>query len=63
MSSLVNEFPVDSNYLLWVTEVGESGNIYYIVSDKMRTKYFLFKGSKKLAKESVNPLDLEKYIR
>ena len=63
MSSLVNEFPIDSNYLLWVTEIGESGNIYYIVSDKQRTKYFLFKGSKKLAKESVNPLDLEKYIK
>ena len=63
MSSLVNEFPIDSNYLLWVTEIGESGNIYYIVSDKQRTNYFLFKGSKKLAKESVNPLDLEKYIR
>lgn len=63
MSSLVNEFPVDSNYLLWVTETGESGNIYYIVSDKQRTKYFLFKGNKKLAKESVNPLDLEKYIK
>ena len=63
MSSLVNEFPIDSNYLLWVTEVGESGNIYYIVSDKQRTKYFLFKGSKKLAKESVNPLDLEKYMK
>lgn len=63
MSSLVNEFPIDPNYLLWVTEIGESGNIYYIVSDKQRAKYFLFKGSKKLAKESANPLDLEKYIK
>lgn len=63
MSDLVNEFQIDSNYLLWVTEIGESGNIYYIVSDKMRTRYFLFKGNKKLAKESANPLDLEKYIK
>jgi len=63
LSTLVNEFPIDSNYLLWVTEIGESGNTYYIVSNKMRTRYFLFKGSKKLAKESANPLDLEKYIK
>lgn len=63
MSDLVNEFQIDSNYLLWVTEIGESGNIYYIVSDKPRTKYFLFKGNKKLAKESTDPTSLERYIK
>lgn len=63
MLALVNEFHIDSNYLLWVTEIGESGNIYYIVSNKQRTKYFLFKGNKKLAKESTDPTSLEKYIK
>ena len=63
MPNLHNEFSIDPNYLLWVTEVGESGNIYYIVSDKQRTRYFLFKGNKKLAKESTDPTSLEKYIK
>lgn len=56
-------FPFDKSYLLWVTVKGESGNIYYIVSDVLRTEYYLWKGKKKTAKKSDNPMDLYKYVK
>lgn len=58
-----NIFPVDPNYLLWVTTTGESGAVYYIVSDKPRSMYYLFKGKKQTARKSPIPTDLEKYIK
>lgn len=56
-------FPLDKSYLLWVTVKGESGNTYYIVSDVLRTEYYLWKDKKKTAKKSENPMDLYKYVK
>ena len=60
---VTNIFPIDPNYLLWVTIKGESGKTYYIVSNKFRTEYYLFKENKQTAKKSINPMDLEKYVK
>ena len=61
--TVYNEFPLNKEMLLWVTVTGESGNIYYIVSDKLRREYFLWKGNKQTAKKSTNPTDLYKYVK
>lgn len=55
-------FPIDKNYYLWLTYTTESGQVWYIVSDKQRTEYFLFKGKRKTAKKATNPLELYKHI-
>ena len=61
--TVYNEFPLNKEMLLWVTVTGESGNVYYVVSDKLRREYFLWKGNKQTAKKSANPMDLYKYIK
>lgn len=61
--TVCTEFEYDPQYLLWLTYKSESGHFYYVVSDKMRTEYYLFKDKRKLAKKSDNPLDLYKYIK
>lgn len=62
-STVCNVFPYDETMLLWVTAVGESGTTYYIVSDTLRQEYYLYKGKKKTAKKSSNPMDLYKYVK
>lgn len=62
-STVCNIFPIDNNYFLWVQYTSESGQIWYVTSDKMRTMYQLWKGNKKTAKESDNPLTLYKHIK
>lgn len=58
-----NVFQYDKDMILWVTVVGESSTVYYIVSDQLRREYFLYKGKKKTAKKSTNPMDLYKYVK
>jgi hypothetical protein len=62
-STICNVFPYDETMLLWVTAVGESGTTYYIVSDILRQEYYLYKGKKKTAKKSSNPMDLYEYVK
>jgi hypothetical protein len=62
-TTICNVFPYDETMLLWVTIIGESGTTYYIVSDTLRQEYYLYKGKKKTAKKSSNPMDLYKYIK
>lgn len=59
---MASVFPIDTNYLLWVTIKGEKGE-WYIVSDKTRSMYYLFKGKKQTARKSPFPSELEKYVR
>lgn len=58
-----SQFQFDKSLILWVTVKGESGTTYYIVSDTLRQEYYLYKGKKKTAKKSSNPMDLYKYIK
>lgn len=58
-----SQFQFDKSLILWVTVKGESGAIYYIVSDTLRREYYLYKGEKKTAKKSENPMDLYKYVK
>lgn len=58
-----NTFQYDKNMILWVTVIGESGETYYITSDRNRCEYFLWKGKKKTAKKSSNPMDLYGYVK
>lgn len=62
-STICNVFPYDETMLLWVTVIGESGTTYYIASDTLRQEYYLYKGKKKTAKKSSNPMDLYKYVK
>ncbi len=56
-------FQYDNNLLLWLTYKCKDGNFYYVVSNNIRTEYYLFKNKRRLAKKSDNPLDLYKYIK
>ena len=58
-----SQFQFDKSLILWATIKGESGTIYYVVSDIFRNEYQLWKGSKKTKWSSDNPLDLNKYIK
>ena len=58
-----SQFQFDKSLILWVTVKGESGATYYIVSDTLRREYYLYKGEKKTAKKSENPMDLYKYVK
>lgn len=58
-----SQFQFDKSLILWVTVKGESGTTYYIVSDTLRREYYLYKGKKKTAKKSENPMDLYKYVK
>lgn len=60
--TVCNAFEHDPQYWLWLTYKTAKGQLYYVVSDKMRTEYYLFKGKRKMAKKSENPVDLYKYI-
>lgn len=61
--TVCTNFPIDNHYLLWLTHTTESGQVWYITSDLMRTEYQLWKGKKKTARKSSNPLDLYPYIK
>ena len=64
-STVCSVFPYDETMLLWVTYTASdsSGQTWYITSDTMRREYQLWKGKKKTAKKSTNPMDLYKYIK
>ena len=59
------EFPIDKNYYLWLTYTSSdsSGQVWYITSNRQRNEYQLWKGKKKTARKSTNPLDLYKYFK
>jgi hypothetical protein len=63
--TICNVFPYDETMLLWVTYISSdsSGQTWYITSDTLRREYQLWKGKKKTAKKSSNPMDLYKYIK
>lgn len=56
-------FPYDKSLILWLTQMGESGTTYYIVSDAFRRKYYLWKEKKKTRWESDNPMSLYPHIK
>lgn len=56
-------FPIDKDYYLWLTHVTESGQVWYITSDILRTEYQLWKDKKKTKHKSEIPTDLYKYIK
>ena len=56
-------FPIDSNYLLWLTHKTSNGKVWYVTSDKMRTEYQLWNGKKKTARKAVDANELYKYIK
>lgn len=64
-STICNVFPYDETMLLWVTYTASdsSGQTWYITSDTLRLEYQLWKGKKKTAKKSNNPMDLYKYMK
>lgn len=62
-TTVYSQFQFDKSLILWVTIKGESGATYYVVSDTLRREYYLYKGNKKTAKKSENPMDLYKYAK
>ena len=58
-----SEFTIDKNYFLWLTYTTESGKVWYITSDILRTEYQLWKDKKRTKYKSDNPINLYKYIK
>ena len=50
-------------YYLWLTYTSESGQAWRVVSDVMRTEYYLFKGDKQTRYKNENPCELYKYMK
>lgn len=61
--TVYSEFTIDKNYFLWLTYTTESGKVWYITSDILRTEYQLWKDKKKTKYKSDNPINLYKYIK
>lgn len=61
--TVANYFPINNNFLLWVTHKTTDGQLWYVVSDLFRNEYYLFKGKRQLRYKSDIPLDLYKYIK
>ena len=61
--AVLTVFPIDKSYYLWLTYTTAKGDKWYIVSDKLRTQYFLFHNKKMTARKSENAADLYKYIK
>lgn len=61
--TVCTEFATAPEYFLWLTYTAESGAVYYVVSDRLRTEYYLFKGKRKLSKKSSNPSDLYAFMK
>ena len=61
--TVCNKFPYDETMLLWLTHISETGQVWYITSNAIRTKYQLWKGKKKTKWESDNPLSLYDKIK
>ena len=60
--TVCSEFPIDKNYLLWLTYTTASKKVWYVTSDKMCTEYQLWNGKKKTARKAIEPNELYKYI-
>ena len=58
-----SQFQFDKTLFLWLTYTSETGQIWYITSNAIRTKYQLWKGKKKTKWESDNPLSLYDKIK
>lgn len=61
--TLLTIFPFDKNYYLWLTYTTETGKVWYITSDKMRTEYQLWNGKKKTTRKAIDANELYKYIK
>ena len=62
-SCVTNRFQYDKNLLLWLTYTGENGQVWHIVSDLHRNKYYLWKNNKQTRYTSENPEDLYEHIK
>lgn len=62
-SAICSPFQYDNSLLVWLTYTTESGIVWYITSDILRTEYQLWKGKKKTKYKGDNPTDLYKYIK
>ena len=56
-------FPHSPDMVLWVTVKSKSGKTYYIVSDKFRREYYLWRDKKPTKYKSADPTCLNKYIK
>lgn len=58
-------FPYDKNLVLWLTYTpsDKTGQVWYIVSNVIRTEYYLYKGKKKTKWVSDNPLALYDHMK
>jgi len=61
--TVCSEFPIDKNYLLWLTYTAANKKVWYVTSDKMRTEYQLWNDKNKTVRKAIEPNELYKYIK
>ena len=61
--TVCNVFPINPDYFIWLTYTSETGQVWRVVSNVMRTEYYLFKGDRQTRYKSDNPCELYKYIK
>ena len=60
-----SQFQFDKSLILWLTYTSsdKDGQVWYIVSNVIRTEYYLYKGKKKTKWMSDNPLTLYDHMK
>jgi hypothetical protein len=60
-----SQFQFDKSLILWLTYTSsdKDGQVWHIVSNVIRTEYYLYKGKKKTKWMSDNPLTLYDHMK
>lgn len=61
--TILTPFEFNPEYYLWLTYTSESGQVWYITSNYLRTEYQLWKGKRKMAKTAIDANELYKYMK
>ena len=64
-TTVYSQFQFDKSLILWLTYTSsdKDGQVWYIVSNVIRTEYYLYKGKKKTKWMSDNPLTLYDHMK
>lgn len=61
--TVCNVFPINPDYFIWLTYTSETGQVWYITSDRLRREYQLWHGKKLTARKAIDANELYKYIK
>ena len=61
--TVLTPFEINPEYYLWLTYTSETGQVWYVTSNSLRTEYQLWKGKHKTAKTAIDANELYKFMK